>query len=468
MMATLATTILALLVSVGGVATTHATQQRAQGNAGVFNVRACCGAKGDGHTDDTLAIRRAVAFAAIAGGTVLLPAPGTYVSGPLVLGNDTQLFVEAGATLLGSHDTTKYKPVWKRYDGAMALRPASLISAGGCVKLAKTNTSGFRHTGCEEWKMVRNVSITGGGVIDGGGQAAWAHEYKTRPTLVEPYWVDGFTVTDITLQNSPFWTFHPTFCNNVVAERVTILAPLGGNADGFDPDSCVGVIVRDSVANNGDDCVAINAGKYAGGVAIDMPTRDVLIDNLTCHTPISVGSGVSGGVFNVTVRNSRSVLAKAPGGCPSGPDCPVWFNTAFIIKNSRDRGGVVDGVLIQNHSVENADLVFKINQYYACQNHTGDAFRKCADAQPPLPGLTPQVHNVRFEDIRVVDHDRQGGPFRVGWLECVPEAPCTNISFANAMTHAQNGWACNNVQGTYTSTVTPPPTQTECKGLLPA
>ena len=52
----------------------------------VLNVRSCCGARGDGLSNDTAAIREAIGLVAAAGGgTVILPSPGTFVSAPRVL-----------------------------------------------------------------------------------------------------------------------------------------------------------------------------------------------------------------------------------------------------------------------------------------------------------------------------------------------------------------------------------------------
>lgn len=60
---------------------------------------------------------------------------------------------------------------------------------------------------------------------------------NTRPPLVQLMWSKDIVVTNITLQNSPFWHFHPYDCTNVTVSDVTILAPISGapNTDGIDP-----------------------------------------------------------------------------------------------------------------------------------------------------------------------------------------------------------------------------------------
>ena len=76
---------------------------------------------------------------------------------------------------------------------------------------------------------------------------------------------------DITFRASPAWTIHPLLCNDVLAERITIESGqfdgdkeyTGHNVDGFDPDSCTNVVLRDSHIHAGDDCVAMLGGTDA-------------------------------------------------------------------------------------------------------------------------------------------------------------------------------------------------------------
>jgi polygalacturonase len=63
-------------------------------------------AAGDGTTDNTLAISNAMVRASqgdatngLYGGTVRIPAPGVFLSGPLTLRNNVNVQIDAGATL---------------------------------------------------------------------------------------------------------------------------------------------------------------------------------------------------------------------------------------------------------------------------------------------------------------------------------------------------------------------------------
>lgn len=85
-------------------------------------------------------------------------------------------------------------------------------------------------------------SIGHNGTIDGQGQSWWI-KYRqkllnyTRGPLVQIMWSSNIRISNITLQNPPFWTLHPFDCKNVTITNVTILAPLfdAPNTDGIDP-----------------------------------------------------------------------------------------------------------------------------------------------------------------------------------------------------------------------------------------
>ena len=66
------------------------------------------GAKADGTTINTIAIQNAIdACFQNGGGKVVIP-PGRFVTGTLILKSNVNLYLEQGATLLGSTDTADY------------------------------------------------------------------------------------------------------------------------------------------------------------------------------------------------------------------------------------------------------------------------------------------------------------------------------------------------------------------------
>eukprot|EP01047_Picozoa_sp_COSAG01_P054835 COSAG01_NODE_6041_length_3882_cov_27.246630_1_plen_294_part_00 len=224
----------------------------------VFNVLKY-GARGDGVSNDTAAIRAALSAAAAAGGgVVLLPSPHTFLSGTLHMQNHTIFRVAPGATLLGSQTYTDYPYEWiPGGRGADTWHRQSLIAGARCTSSrhahnpqsasSSSNISSSNGSGCSSWSPLQNVTIDGGGVIDGQGSAWWwasdagSPAAKQRPDMVQPALVNGLTIRDLVFRASPNWSIHPLLCTDVLAERIVIESGQfdadreyqGHNVDGF-------------------------------------------------------------------------------------------------------------------------------------------------------------------------------------------------------------------------------------------
>lgn len=82
-----------------------------------------------------------------------------------------------------------------------------------------------------------NITIAGGGLIDGNGQAWWdCFESKpplgpapcngySRPQLLRPVHVVGFELHDITIKNSPAWNIHLANVTGANLYNFSVYAP---------------------------------------------------------------------------------------------------------------------------------------------------------------------------------------------------------------------------------------------------
>jgi hypothetical protein len=94
-----------MLIIVGLAAT---AQSAVTSSTGVFDIRDY-GAVGDCKTLDTMAINRAIEECSLAGGGQVLLPPGRYLSGTIHFKSRVTLFLQAGATIVGTTELDKYK-----------------------------------------------------------------------------------------------------------------------------------------------------------------------------------------------------------------------------------------------------------------------------------------------------------------------------------------------------------------------
>lgn len=132
-------------------------QKDAKSGLRIFDARDF-GATGDGATLDTASINRAIDACHAAGGGVVYLAPGTYLSGTVVLKSNVTLYLEAGATLLGSKNLSDY--------GAQSGPPQKGDVNQKHLVFARD---------------AENVGLAGPGRIDGQGPSFWVPSGRVQP-----------------------------------------------------------------------------------------------------------------------------------------------------------------------------------------------------------------------------------------------------------------------------------------------
>ena len=256
------------------------------------------GAVGDNQTINTNAIRAAIRDCHTRHNTSssveITIADGIYTTGSFNLTSNTVLHLNDNATLAGSVDPGDYglcdclppcgTPMYCPLIGAFN---ASNISIIGHADFANHDA----------WSAKSN--------IDGRGLPWWRNFsdgllQHQRPKLIEFAHCQHIAIANVTVFNSSFWTIHPIFSDFVDIADVNVFAPRSvGNTDGIDPNSARHVSVRNVYIDVGDDALAIKAAK---GHA----TQHVLIENAIIKSRnFGIGSDVSGGISDVTLRNSR-------------------------------------------------------------------------------------------------------------------------------------------------------------------
>lgn len=354
------------------------------------------GAKGDGTTKDTAAIQKAIDSCAGSGGTVKL-AGGTFVSGPIVLKSKVTLDVETGATLLGSPDRADYpKATFARHD---TVQP--LVSAPNA----------------------EDVTITGGGTIDGNGHIWWEYvrgvkdagvlgNDHPRPMGIVFDHTKHVRMENITVQNSGFWQIVPYYADDLTFRNMKILAPHSPNTDAIDPFSSSNIVIDHVFSSVGDDNIAIKSGAI-NSPGPDAPSKNITITDCTFENGhgLSIGSEVAGGAQNI---HAERIHFK-------GTD------QGIRIKANRDRGADVSNVSFKDIDMVDVKTAILISEYYPKVFPEGDV------ASAPITHLTPMFHDFVIENVKAT------GSNSAGVIVGLPEAPVKDVVLRNVSIQAKTG-----------------------------
>jgi len=243
------------------------------------------GAKGDGVTDDTLAIQRALDDAAYTGKTVLLE-NGIFKTSTIQVKSDTTLFIAPDAKILGFMEKNNY-PLIQSCEGLINYRQ---IGRGLVITENATN-----------------VRIEGGGTIDGNGfygyrvndPATDRRIFDARPCVILSILSKDVTIKNVDLINSAFWTLVPMESYNVTIRNVNVNSMNTPNRDGIDPCDVINITIENCNIIAGDDGLCFKSSSLFGTENIDV--RNITIQSRS--NGIKFGSDSYGSLRNLTITD---------------------------------------------------------------------------------------------------------------------------------------------------------------------
>lgn len=358
----------------------------------IFNIcdYACLQKDGQDWTD---AFKKAVSDAAEEGGVIYVPA-GVYHTHSIKLESNITLYLSAGAELNFMEDIENYEVIETEFEGVR--RKAYMP----CIFADK----------------VHHVAIKGEGVINGNGHVWWDAVKGKRLENARPYLIcfqnsDHVCIEGVTLLNSPAWTVHPLYCNNVLIQNLTVKNPSDSpNTDGINPDGCSNVRILNCQVDVGDDCITLKSGTEK--TPIHKPCENIIVANcnlLHGHGGLVIGSEMSGGVRNVTVSNC------------------VFQDTdrGIRVKTCRHRGGTVENIQLNNLIMDRVKCPFVFNMYYYCGPEGKERYVWDKEAYPVDAG-TPLLKDIHISNVTVTD-----AAVSAGFIYGLKEQPVRNITFSN-------------------------------------
>lgn len=370
------------------------------------------GARGDGKALDSNAINVAIDACTRAGGGIVYLSPGIYRSGTVTLKSNVTLYIEAGATILGSTDINDYTPQPKPGPTAQY----SLIFA----------------------KDAENATLCGPGLIDGQGSSYWKRSSHVPLPPAEAWrdvnswnWVQNgprpgpmlefirckwLRIEDVRIENAASWTTHADNCEQVFIRGISIQNPnYGPNTDGIDIVRCKNVFISDCCIDTGDDAICLKSGASENGeIGVN---KNIVVTNCvlsTCCNGFKFGTGSAGGFENIAFSNS------------------VIYNNAVDLAQRVISGialevvdgGWIDGVVVTGIRMQRTRTPIFI--------HIGDRSNKHPTPQHGLRGVMIQdIHaseSVLASSITGLDHT------------CVEDVTLSNIRVDNILASPAEQW----------------------------
>lgn len=392
-----------------------------------LNVKAF-GAKGDGVNDDTKFIQAAI-MACPEDSRVLIP-EGTYKISSIFLKSDVNIELAKGAVLEAFNDRKDF-PVLPGKIEAEGDREYLLGSwEGDPMDAFAAIICGIN---------AKNVTLYGEGVIDGCASTEnWWKNPKdiviaARPRLLFVNHCDGFRLQGITVKNSPSWTIHPYFSNDVIICGITINNPaISPNTDGIDPESCHNLDICGVHFSLGDDCIAVKSGKIYMGMKYGVPCSNLHIYQCLMedgHGAVTVGSEMAGGVNDLVVEKCKFMRT----------------DRGLRIKSRRGRGknAILDNIIFKDIEMDNVMTPFTANSFYFCDPDGKSDYVQSREIHP-VDDRTPALKRFVFENI----HATNAHVAAIYFLG-LPEAPVeelimknVTVSFAENAKSGQPVMAC--------------------------
>ncbi len=261
------------------------------------------GAAGDGTTLDTGALQRAIDAAHTAGGGRVRVPAGRYLTGTLELRSGVTLFLEKGATLLGSPHVADYRrgnwPALIKAHGQERVAIAGEGVIDGQGKLVAEDTLRvyalghytdffpglkpgelvFTGIGTDKQPWIDPFAMQAAGTLaarvaprNREDVTTWRVDEFVRPQLLEFWQCRDVRVSGVTLTNAANWVQTYRECDDVALTGVRVHSTSYWNNDGLDIVNCRRVRIEDCDIDAADDGICLKSDPSPTGRACEEVT----------------------------------------------------------------------------------------------------------------------------------------------------------------------------------------------------
>ncbi len=368
-------------------------------NASTFNIIDYGAEPGD-KLKNNQAISQAIDLASQNQGRVIIP-KGEWLCGKIHLKSNLNLHLEQGAILLFSEDPNDYLPaVQTTWEGMECFNYSPLIYAFECENIAISG-SGKLKAKLDVWQvwyerpephmqalaklyhqMSKNEPLADRQMVFDGA--------NLRPHFVQFNRCKHILIEDIEIEDSPFWVLHPFLCTDVVIRRVKVKAH-GHNNDGVDPEMTQNMLIEDCIFDQGDDAIAIKAGRNQDAWRLNTPTKNLVMRNCLikrAHQLVALGSELSGGIENVYIHNCKF---------EDGTQYTVGTGNMVLLKTNERRGGFVRNIYVSNiqvKAVKGGALAIETDVLYQWK-----------DLVPTYEVRLTEIENIQLKNIHLESAD---------------------------------------------------------------
>ncbi len=357
------------------------------------------GAVGDGATLCTEAFKKAIDKVTENGGGKVVVPEGVWLTGPIQLKSNLELRVERNAIISFAPDKRLYLDKKKN-----AKRVLPCISASKSKNIAITG-KGVIDGGGQYWRPVKHSKMSDvewrrylnmGGKVTAEGDLWYPWELENgypdisetpkgqesmRNDLIRMSECENLRFEGVTIQNSPRFTLHPCFCQNIIIDGVKVRAEWNvQNADGIDLSDCHQVLIVNCDVSVGDDGICMKSGKPAKNRIAgceDIVVQDNVVNH--AHGGFVFGSETASGMRRMVVRHNTF----------SGTDAGLRFKSAL------DRGGRSEQIFISDivmNDINSEAIVFQCNYVNA---HAGSTVQEIVFTEEQ------KQWSPKFQDIHI-------------------------------------------------------------------